>query len=648
MDGEGFGVETPRTLMLGRQAAGDRAPRQTPDAFASIETARDTLRRIWGYPDFRPGQEEIVSAVLNGDDALAIMPTGGGKSLCYQLPALIRPGLTVVVSPLIALMQDQVAALRALGVNAGALTSANSLEENQAVKSALWDGSLRILYVSPEKLAGAEAQQTLSRVGVSLLAVDEAHCVAQWGHDFRPDYLTIGVFRRQMAQMGQPLQVAAFTATADEATRVEIVEKLFGVSVGPATEDGASPRVFIRGFDRPNLRLAFEPKRNARSRILDFVRARAGQAGIIYCASRRGVERMADQLSEAGVRCLPYHAGLEPDVRARHQRVFVEEDGVVMAATIAFGMGVDKPDVRYVVHADLPKTVESYYQEIGRAGRDGLPADTLTLYGFDDMKLRRRQIEESDAPEQRKRSDRARLGALLALAEAPTCRRQTLLAYFGEQRPEPCGACDLCHAPPERFDGTVAAQKALSAVRRTGERFGVEHLIAVLRGDATDTVVKFGHQTIPTFGCGVELSKTEWRSVFRQLYAAGLADVNVTGFGEWRVTDSGWRVMKGEQDVWLRKDAVSPASERGRPQRSPIEVDDPADNALLKELKKKRMELAREHNAPAYVIFTDRTLGEIATQRPQTLEALGACHGVGEAKLKRFGKIVLEIVGKAA
>ena len=631
-------VKTPALPAEGVEAQGEG--RHAPGA----EAAREALSRVWGYPDFRPGQEEIVAAVLAGEDLLAIMPTGGGKSICYQLPALIRPGLTVVVSPLIALMQDQVAALRALGVNAGALTSANTPEESQATRDALWDGSLRLLYVSPERLAIPEMQETLSRVGVSLLAVDEAHCVAQWGHDFRPDYLTVGSFRRQMAQAGAPVQVAAFTATADEATRGEILEKLFGAAAAP--QGAGAPRVFIRGFDRPNLKLAFEPKKNAKSRILDFVKARAGQAGLVYCASRKGVEKLAEHLSDNGVRCLPYHAGLDPEIRAANQRAFVEEDGVVMAATIAFGMGVDKPDVRFVVHADLPKTVESYYQEIGRAGRDGLPADTLTLYGFEDMKLRRRQIEESEAPEPRKRAERARLGALLALAEAPVCRRQTLLAYFGERREQPCGACDLCDNPPERFDGTVAAQKALSAVKRTGERFGVEHLIAVLRGDDTDTVIKFGHQTLPTFGCGAEFSKPEWRSIFRQLYAAGLAEVNVTHYGEWLVTKAGWEAMRGEREVWLRKDALQPTvirNERG----GALASVDPADNALLSALKKKRMELAREANAPAYVIFTDRTLADIAKTKPKTLEALSGCHGVGEAKLKRFGKIVLEIVGKA-
>ncbi|MEO1291863.1 MAG: DNA helicase RecQ [Pseudomonadota bacterium] len=607
-------------------------------ADAKLTAARETLRRVWGYPDFRPGQDEIIATVLSGSDVLAIMPTGGGKSLCYQLPALEREGLTVVVSPLIALMQDQVAGLRAQGVEAGALTSANTAEEAAAVRAKLWDGALKLLYIAPERLAIPETGAMLARAGVSLLAVDEAHCVAQWGHDFRPDYLAIGAFRRQIEEAGGRLQVAAFTATADEATRAEIIDKLFA----------EPPSVFVRGFDRPNLRLAFQPKKSPKSQLLAFAKARAGQAGIIYCASRKGVEKTAEMLVEAGIRALPYHAGLDPAVRTANQRTFVEEDGVVMAATIAFGMGVDKPDVRWVAHHDLPKTVESYYQEIGRAGRDGLPADTLTLYGFEDMKLRRRQIDESDAPDTRKRAEHARFGALLALAEAPVCRRQTLLSYFNE-RCQPCGNCDLCENPPERFDGTIAAQKALSAAVRTGERFGVEHLIAVLTGEETETVTKFGHTRLKTFGCGAELSKNEWRSIFRQLYAAGLAEVNIAEYGQWGVTPAGWQVLKGEnaEPVQLRKEAARDRKSRTERRPTPM-VEGEADNALLAALKEKRRALAQENSVPAYVIFTDRTLAEIAIRKPRSEADLSECHGVGEAKIKRFGRWVLDIVDEVA
>ncbi|MCI4662139.1 MAG: DNA helicase RecQ [Neomegalonema sp.] len=605
----------------------------------ALASARARLQRVWGYPAFRAGQDEVIEAVLAGRDTLAIMPTGGGKSLCYQLPALERDGLTLVVSPLIALMQDQVAALRGLGIEAGALCSANDAQENAAVYTALRERRLKLLYIAPERLALPDTAAMLSRADLRLLAVDEAHCVAQWGHDFRPDYLAIGAFRDSIAASGRDLQVAAFTATADEATRAEIIAKLFR----------NEPRIFIRGFDRPNLRLAFAPKKSPRKQLLDFIKAREGQAGIVYCASRKGVERTAEALCEAGIHALPYHAGLEPERRTRHQKAFVEQDGVVMTATIAFGMGVDKPDVRWVAHLDLPKTVESYYQEIGRAGRDGLPADTLTLYGFEDMKLRRRQIDESEAPENRKRADHARLNALLALAEAPVCRRQTLLAYFDETC-APCGNCDLCEEPPERFDGTIAAQKALSAMLRTGENFGVEHLITVLLGDESANIRKFGHHNLKTFGCGKEFSKNDWRGIFRQLYALGFADVAVAEFGQWRVSEAGWRVLKGEEPVALRKDAIGrkdAASRKSRPLRGAA-IEGEADNALLAALKDQRRELAQKNNVPAYVIFSDRTLTEIAIAKPRSELELASCHGVGEAKIKRYGQWVLEIVERAA
>ena len=445
--------------------------------------ALERLRSVFGFDDFRPGQSEIVQSILNGRDVLAIMPTGGGKSLCYQLPALLRSGPTVVISPLIALMRDQIAALRQAGVEAGALTSANDPHETARIIDALGAGRLKLLYMAPERLGGAGTADLLGRTGVSLLAVDEAHCVSQWGHDFRPDYLRIGELR---AALGG-IQTAAFTATADEATRRDIVARLFAP---------AEPTIFLRGFDRPNLKLAFEPKRNPRTRILDFVRARPGQSGIVYCASRKRAEAVAAGLAGAGVNALAYHAGLDAATRSERQDRFTREDGIVMAATVAFGMGIDKPDVRFVIHADLPKTMEAYYQEIGRAGRDGAPADTLTLYGMDDMRLRRRQIDESDAAAGAKHADHARLNALLALAEAPGCRRQALLRYFGEELPAACANCDTCLSPPERYDGTVPVQKALSAMLRTGERFGVEHLIAVLRGEATDRVRQMGHDSI--------------------------------------------------------------------------------------------------------------------------------------------------------
>jgi len=595
-----------------------------------MDKARRLLKSVFGYDDFRPGQEEIVAAVLAGENVLAVMPTGSGKSMCYQLPALCREGLTLVISPLVALMRDQVAYLKQNGVAAGAMTASSTAEERDAVFAALKEGSLKLLYMAPERLGSA--QGLLARANVGLLAIDEAHCVSQWGHDFRPDYLKIGALAESL---GQP-QLIAFTATADTETRKDIVARLFA----------DPPHLFLHGFDRPNLFLAFAPKSNARRQIADFVAAHRGQSGIVYCASRRKAEALAEALSANGVNALPYHAGLAADVRRRNQDRFSVEDGVVMVATVAFGMGVDKPDVRFVAHADLPATVESYYQEIGRAGRDGLRADTLTLYGIDDIKLRRRQIEESDAPEERKRIDHLRLNALLAIAEAPRCRRQSLLGYFGE-RTEPCGHCDLCQTPPEVIDGSIAAQKALSAIARTGERFGLEHLIAILCGETTDRVRELGHDRLPTFGVGGEFDKNQWRGVYRQLYAAGLAAVD-PAFGGWRMTEEGWQVLRGKRGFDLRKDSLKPARERrGRTRAPPADLD-VADAGLLEALKARRRDLAAKAQVPAYVIFADRTLIEMAARRPRDLGEMAEIHGVGARKLESFGTDFLEVIAAAA
>lgn len=584
------------------------------------------LKSVFGFDAFRPGQEEIVGAITGGRDVLAIMPTGGGKSLCYQLPALLRPGLTVVISPLIALMRDQVAALRQAGVEAGALTSANDPTETARIHDALDAGVLKLLYMAPERLGSAATTELLRRAGTDLLAVDEAHCVSQWGHDFRPDYLRIGALR---AALGN-IQAAAFTATADQATRHEIVARLFGA---------AEPAIFLRGFDRPNLKLAFEPKQNARARILAFAKARAGQSGIVYCASRKRTEALAAGLSGAGVKALAYHAGLDGATRSEAQDRFTREDGIVMAATVAFGMGVDKPDVRYVIHADLPKTVEAYYQEIGRAGRDGAPADTLTLFGLDDMRLRRRQIDETDAPAEAKRADHARLNALLALAEGPGCRRRTLLRYFDEELAEPCGNCDNCLAPPECQDGTVAVQKALSAMLRTGERFGVEHLIAVLRGTDGERIRQMGHDRIRTFGVGADIEAGPWRSIFRQIYALGHAAIDERG--GWQVTESGRSVLRGEIEVSLRKEAPRRKGEKRTARAAGLP---PQDQELFEALRALRTDLARARNVPAYVIFADATLIDMAERKPMDLDTLAACHGVGAKKLADFGDAFLRVL----
>ncbi|MGB0853450.1 MAG: DNA helicase RecQ [Pikeienuella sp.] len=592
-----------------------------------MQDARALLKSVFGYDNFRPGQAEIIQAILNDEEALAIMPTGGGKSLCYQLPALCRPGLTLVVSPLIALMRDQVNALRGVGVEAGALTSANDDEENERVFSAIDEGRLKLLYIAPERLVSAGP--LLRRAGVRFIAVDEAHCVSQWGHDFRPDYLRIGELKRALDNP----QIAAFTATADAETREEIAGKLFA----------EAPRMFLHGFDRPNIHLAFAAKNQPRRQLLNFVTARKGRSGIVYASSRNKCEVLAKALSDEGVPALPYHAGLPADLRQETQDKFQHEDDLVICATIAFGMGVDKPDIRFVVHADLPKSMESYYQEIGRSGRDGAPAETLTLYGLDDMKLQRLRIDESPAPPERKRADHIRLNALLALAEAPRCRRQSLLSYFGETLAEPCGKCDLCDNPPDTFDGTEAARKALSAIYRTEERYGVEHLITVLRGETNEKSERAGHDQLTVFGLGKDKSKDWWRSVFRQIYALGLTWIDPERYNAWRLTEEARPVLRGEQAITMRADLIRAAGLR-RDRPAPAQLLDGEDETLFAALKAVRRDLATRQKVPAYVVFADRTLIDMATKKPQTLDALTDCYGVGGKKLQKYGAAFLEVL----
>ncbi|MFO1143183.1 MAG: DNA helicase RecQ [Amaricoccus sp.] len=591
--------------------------------------ARRLLREVWGFAEFRPGQEEIVGAVADGRDVLAIMPTGGGKSLCYQLPAVLRPGVTLVISPLIALMRDQVRALTAAGVAAGALTSQSDREETEAVFAALDEGRLKLLYMAPERLSAASSAALLRRIGVAMIAVDEAHCVSQWGHDFRPDYLRIGELRHLLGDV----QMVALTATADADTRTEIVARLFS---------GQPPATFLRGFDRPNLFLEFRPKDRPREQLLEFAAARRGLSGIVYCASRAKTEALAGALREAGHSALAYHAGLDADDRRLAETRFQREDGLIVCATIAFGMGVDKPDIRYVAHADLPKSIEAYYQEIGRAGRDGAPADTLTLYGTDDIRLRRAQIDESPSPLERKQADHRRLNSLLGLAEAPRCRRITLLGYFGEALGEPCGGCDLCRDLPESFDGTEAARKAFSAALRTGESFGAEHLIAILRGEATDKVRTRGHDRLPTFGVGADRSRGEWQAIFRQLLGLDLMRPDPERHGALRLTEAARPVLRGEESLTLRADTVRRAAARGE-RRALAQVGE-EDEGMLAALKSRRRELSDAAGVPAYVIFPDRTLIEMATRRPETLDALAGISGVGAVKLERFGSAFLEVL----
>ena len=591
--------------------------------------AATLLRDIFGFDAFRPGQEEIVTAVAQGENVLAIMPTGGGKSLCFQLPALMRDGVTVVISPLIALMRDQVRGLRAAGVEAGALTSGNTEEETEAVWQALDAGTLKLLYIAPERLAAGSSMGMLRRIGVSLIAVDEAHCVSQWGHDFRPDYLRIGELRRALN-----VPLAAFTATADAETREEIVEKLF---------DGQAPQSFLHGFDRPNIHLAFAAKDNPRRQILDFAAARMGQSGIVYCGTRAKTETLARALREVGHNACHYHGGMEAEDRRIVEHRFNVEDGLIVVATVAFGMGVDKPDIRWVAHADLPKSIESYYQEIGRSGRDGAPAETLTLFGADDIRLRRSQIDEGLAPPERRMADHARLNALLGLAEAHECRRKNLLGYFGEQS-EACGNCDLCTTPPECFDGTEAVRKALSAILRTGEWFGTGHLIDVLTGNPTDKVRARGHDDLPTFGVGRDIDKRNWQGVFRQMMGHDLIRPDPERHGGLRMTEAARPILRGEANITLRRDTLVTKSRHPAVKSLVSDEDAP----LLSALKAKRRALAETAKVPAYIVFNDRTLIEMAELRPASLDAMARITGVGAKKLERYGDDFLAVINGEA
>ncbi|TVP72865.1 MAG: DNA helicase RecQ [Rhodobacteraceae bacterium] len=587
------------------------------------------LSQVFGFSGFRPGQAEIVEAVMAGQDTLAIMPTGGGKSLCFQLPALCRDGLTVVISPLIALMRDQVRGLQELGVAAGALTSGNTEAETDAVHLALSRGELKLLYIAPERLAGGATIDLLRRSNCRLIAVDEAHCVSQWGHDFRPDYLRLGDLRRALR-----VPLAAFTATADAETRAEIIRRLF---------DGASPQIFLRGFDRPNITLNFAVKDSPRKQLMAYAGARKGQSGIIYCATRARTESLAQALCEAGHNARAYHGGMEAHARRMVEELFQREDDLIVVATIAFGMGVDKPDIRWVAHADLPKSIEGYYQEIGRAGRDGAPADTLTLFGPDDIRLRRAQIDESPAPLERKQADHARLNALLGLAEATACRRQVLLSYFGEAS-APCGNCDLCARPVALFNATTPVRKALSAILRTGESFGAAHLIDILTGTVTSKVRDRGHDGLPTFAVGRDLSRAKWQAVFRQMMGRDLIRPDPERHGALRMTEAARPILRGEAEIHLREDTVARAKD-GPAVRALVSDEDAP---LLSALKARRRALAEEARVPAYVIFTDRTLIEMAETRPDSMDAMARISGVGGKKLERYGALFLEVVTGAA
>ena len=598
------------------------------------DAALAQLRHVFGYDSFRGEQAQVVAHVADGGDALVLMPTGGGKSLCYQLPALLRDGTAIVVSPLIALMQDQVEALRQLGVRAAFLNSSQDAAESAATERQLLDGALDLLYVAPERLLTPRFLSLLDRTPVALFAIDEAHCVSQWGHDFRPEYRQLTTLHERWPQVPR----IALTATADAPTRREIVERL-------SLENA---RQFVSSFDRPNIRYAVAQKHDSRRQLLDFLDGHAGESGIVYCLSRRKVEATAAALAERGVAALPYHAGMDASVRAANQRRFLREEGIVMVATIAFGMGIDKPDVRFVAHLDLPKSLEGYYQETGRAGRDGEPAEAWLAYGLGDAVLLQRMIETSEAGDERKQLERRKLDALVGYCESTGCRRRTLLAYFGEDYPAACGHCDNCLQPPQSWDGTIAAQKALSCVYRSGQRFGAAHVIDILRGADTAKIRQHGHATLSTYGIGNDLDAKQWRSVFRQLVAAGLLEVDVEGHGALRLTAGSSDVLKGRRTLSLRSEAPVGTRRRDRGAGSPVAALAPDIAARFETLRQWRSEAARAQGVPAYVIFHDSTLREIAQQQPADLDALAAISGVGAGKLERYGPAVLDAVSRQA
>jgi ATP-dependent DNA helicase RecQ len=599
----------------------------------------DVLRATFGYQSFRGHQAAIVSHVIAGGDAIVLMPTGGGKSICYQIPALCRPGVAVVVSPLIALMHDQVASLRQAGIRAAALNSSLTDEERSAVRADMRAGRLDLLYVAPERLIQPSFLEYLDRTTIALFAIDEAHCVSQWGHDFRPEYMSLDV----LADRFPGVPRLALTATADPQTREDVRRRL----------KLERAQLFLASFDRPNIRYEIALKNDPRGQLLAFIRGRhAGESGIVYCLSRAKVDETAAWLRAQGVDALPYHAGLDPSIRRRHQDAFLKAEGLVIVATIAFGMGVDKPDVRFVAHLDLPGSLEAFYQETGRAGRDGLPAESLLLYGMQDLVLRRRMIDEGQAPAEVKRVERAKLDALLGICETTGCRRQALLSHFGEVLPAACGNCDGCLEPAESWDGTQAAQKALSAILRTGQRFGVGHLIDVLQGTQNEKIQRLDHDQLPTFGVGADLGRQEWSSVFRQLVALGIIDVAHDAYGALRLTELARPVLRGERSVALRRDKARTgkrsAKSSGKTRLPGVDEGvDEAARGLFDALRAERGRLARDQGVPPYIIFHDTTLIALAQRRPRSLADLVGVPGMGKTKIERYGAAFLAILAAA-
>ena len=594
-----------------------------------MNNAQDILQSVFGFQSFRPPQDQIIDSVIAGDDAMVIMPTGGGKSLCYQIPSLVREGCGVVVSPLIALMQDQVSALKLLGVRAAFLNSTLDPSEAAEIESDLRNGTLDLLYIAPERLNQNRTIALLQSATISLFAIDEAHCVSQWGHDFRADYLQLSM----LAELFPEVPRIALTATADERTRGEIINRL-------GLEHGGH---FIAGFDRPNIRYRIALKHNAKTQLLKFLKEEHPRdAGIVYCLSRKKTEEIAHWLTLQGFNALPYHAGLPTQTRATNQARFLREEGVIVVATIAFGMGIDKPDVRFVAHLDLPKTVESYYQETGRAGRDGMPADAWMVYGLQDVIKLRQMMSTSEGSEEHKRAEQHRLNAMLGFCEITSCRRQALLAYFDDHMPNPCGNCDTCLEPADTWDGTESARMALSTAYLTGQRFGVNHLIDVLRGSEGEKIFQFEHHTISVFGIGKALSNDQWRSVFRQLVARGLLSVDLERFGALRLEERCRPLLRGEETIELRRDLKQKTTKRQT--RSPLPND--IDVTLWEALRDCRRGFAEEQNVPPYVIFHDSTLQEMCVSLPSSLERLAEISGVGERKLEKYGPAFVGVINQ--
>lgn len=593
--------------------------------------AQEILRTVFGYNEFRGHQAAVIEHLIAGRDALVLMPTGGGKSLCYQIPALVRPGLGVVISPLIALMQDQVDALLQLGVKAAFLNSSLDSQSAWKVEQDVAKGMLDLLYVAPERLLTPRFLELLARTELALFAIDEAHCVSQWGHDFRPEYVQLSVLHERFPDVPR----IALTATADEPTRQEIIEQL----------DLTSAQKFTSSFDRPNIRYRIVQKQTPREQLFRFLETEhRGDAGIIYCLSRKRVEETAAWLISKGLDALPYHAGLSNIVRQKHQQRFLREEGVIIVATVAFGMGIDKPNVRFVAHLDLPKSMEGYYQETGRAGRDGLPANAWLAYGLADVILMRQMLDNSEADEQRKRLERRKLDALLGFCETTVCRRQVLLNYFGEKYQAPCNHCDNCLEPVATWDGKIAAQMALSCVYRTGQRFGVKHLVDVLLGKMTPQIERFNHDKVSTFGIGSEYTQAQWQSIYRQLVAANLLTVDMSGFGSLRLTETSYPLLRGQHTIALRKDPEKSAKKTKSSTKREQKIIATPEDSLWQALKNKRLALAREQGVPPYVIFHDSTLIEVHTRKPQTLNEFAQISGVGESKLQRYGMIFIDVI----